>query len=103
MPSHPSNGLPCPAAGCHSRFLKVNGILLPGGGAPLEPGSGYYDVSAQLLQLAKEANDAGTVFPVRKDRTGDQLYSCILESLEALISSRLSLTTPQWSQAGPWP
>lgn len=47
------------------RFNQVNGILLPGGGAILEPGYGYYDVSATLLRLAIEANDRGDFFPVR--------------------------------------
>lgn len=42
----------------------MNAILLPGGGATLEPGYGYYDVSAKLLQLAMDANDRGDFFPV---------------------------------------
>jgi len=46
------------------RFGKVNGVLLPGGAACLEPGCGYYDVSAQLLQLTMEANDRGEFFPL---------------------------------------
>eukprot|EP00192_Tetraselmis_astigmatica_P021824 CAMPEP_0117693218 /NCGR_PEP_ID=MMETSP0804-20121206/26757_1 /TAXON_ID=1074897 /ORGANISM="Tetraselmis astigmatica, Strain CCMP880" /LENGTH=270 /DNA_ID=CAMNT_0005506745 /DNA_START=354 /DNA_END=1166 /DNA_ORIENTATION=- len=66
------------------RFWKVNGILLPGGGAELKPGFGYYDISAQLLQLAIEANDAGTFFPI--------LGTCLgFEAMVVAVSQNTSI------------
>ena len=44
---------------------KVNGLLLPGGGAPITPGHRFYDTVAFLVNLTKAANDAGEYFPVR--------------------------------------
>ena len=43
---------------------KVNGLLLPGGGAPITPGHRFYDTVAFLVNLTKAANDAGEYFPV---------------------------------------
>ncbi len=43
----------------------MNGVLIPGGGQILEPGHPFYDTTAQLLDLAKKANDCGDFFPVR--------------------------------------
>lgn len=43
---------------------KINGVLLPGGGAALEPGHPFFDAVADLVNLTKEANDAGEYFPV---------------------------------------
>lgn len=42
----------------------MNGVLIPGGGQILEPGHPFYDTTAQLLDLAKKANDCGDFFPV---------------------------------------
>ena len=47
---------------------KVNGLLLPGGGAPITPGHRFYDTVAFLVNLTKAANDAGEYFPVRSSR-----------------------------------
>ena len=48
------------------RFQAINGVLIPGGGARLIPTHHFYDVAAQLVHLAKEANDQGTHFPVSR-------------------------------------
>jgi hypothetical protein len=44
----------------------VNGILIPGGAQDLRPGQPFYDTVAQLVDLAVEANDKGSHFPVRR-------------------------------------
>ena len=46
------------------KVSKINGVLLPGGGAALEPGHPFFDAVAHLVNLTKEANDAGEYFPV---------------------------------------
>ena len=46
------------------RFQVVNAILIPGGGQNLSPHHPFYDAVAVLVDLAKQANDAGDYFPV---------------------------------------
>ena len=43
----------------------INGLLLPGGGADLEPGHQFFDTARRLVDLAIKANDNGDYFPVR--------------------------------------
>ena len=46
-------------------FLGISGLLLPGGGASLDPAdSQYYRAAAYLLDLAERANAAGNRFTV---------------------------------------
>ena len=52
------------------RFEAINGVLIPGGGALLQPTHHFYDVAAQLVQLAMDANDQGIYFPVRAQMSG---------------------------------
>jgi gamma-glutamyl hydrolase len=42
----------------------INGLLLPGGGATLEPGHLFYDTASKLINMALDANNAGDYFPV---------------------------------------
>jgi hypothetical protein len=46
------------------RFQFINGLLLPGGGADLEPGHKFYDTAALAVELAVQANERGDYFPV---------------------------------------
>jgi hypothetical protein len=59
---------------CHS-FNIVNGLLIPGGGARLEPFHLFYDTAATLIDWAVEANDNGDYFPVGSF-ADDFLWSC---------------------------
>jgi len=45
-------------------FNAINGLLLPGGAADLEPGHKYFDASEKLFGWALEANKKNTVFPI---------------------------------------
>lgn len=45
-------------------FTKVSGILFPGGNQGIDPTDIYTEEGEQLWQLAKQANDEGTFFPV---------------------------------------
>ena len=60
-----------PRAEIAATVEKVNGLLLPGGGAPITPGHKFYDTVAFLVNLTKAANDAGEYFPVRSSRSRD--------------------------------
>lgn len=54
----------CPSLHVPRRFAAINGLLLPGGGAKLEPGHQFYDTAEYLTKLSLEANDKGDYFPV---------------------------------------
>ena len=45
-------------------FKSINGLVLPGGSGELWYGHPFFDTAAKLLQLAKESNDNGEIFPV---------------------------------------
>ena len=47
-------------------FDGINGLLLPGGNAPLTGDGGYATVGGVFFDWAKEANDQGDFFPVRR-------------------------------------
>ena len=47
-------------------FDGINGLLLPGGNAPLTGDGGYATVGGMFFDWAKEANDQGDFFPVRR-------------------------------------
>eukprot|EP00873_Tetraselmis_striata_P040536 jgi/Tetstr1/460800/TSEL_000556.t1 len=69
------------------RFNQVNGILLPGGGAILEPGYGYYDVSATLLRLAIEANDRGDFFPILGTCLGFEFFTVAISGNTSILGN----------------
>mmetsp|Transcript_4011 Transcript_4011/g.11645 ORF Transcript_4011/g.11645 Transcript_4011/m.11645 type:complete len:359 (-) Transcript_4011:301-1377(-) len=66
------------------RFGIVNGLLIPGGAQPLQPGECFYDAALQLLNLATAATDAGDYFPVHATCLG-------LETLAIIMSGDLGI------------
>eukprot|EP00092_Neocalanus_flemingeri_P070409 GFUD01086416.1.p1 GENE.GFUD01086416.1~~GFUD01086416.1.p1 ORF type:complete len:386 (-),score=80.17 GFUD01086416.1:151-1308(-) len=58
-------------------FASINGLLLPGGSAPLTGAGGYADVGGLFFQLAKEANDAGDTFPIWGTCNGFELLTVL--------------------------
>ena len=43
---------------------KLNGVLLPGGGANIDNDSPYLNTIRNIIKIAKEMNDNGDYFPV---------------------------------------
>mmetsp|Transcript_18627 Transcript_18627/g.33226 ORF Transcript_18627/g.33226 Transcript_18627/m.33226 type:complete len:379 (-) Transcript_18627:235-1371(-) len=82
------------------RFNQVNAILLPGGGAIMEPGHGYYDISSMLLKLAIQANDRGDFFPMLGTCLGFEFFTVAISGNTSIlgnfdagnIASRLEFT-----------
>lgn len=66
----------------HRLFKSVNGIIFPGGLTDLWMDSPYVVAARKLWSWAKEANDAGDVFPIHGTCLGFQL----LHILEANVS-----------------
>lgn len=69
------------------RFKQVNGILLPGGGACLHGGCGYYDVSKKLLELTIQANDRGEIVPVKLPASAYQVHMRIYAALQIYLTA----------------
>lgn len=68
------------------RFDVINGILLPGGGAKLEPGHRFYDTASLLVDLAIAANDNGDYFPIHGTCLGLETLSIIISRNYTLLS-----------------
>ena len=62
---------------CSQLFLSLNGLLLPGGSAPLTGSGGYAEVGELFYDLAKEANDAGDSFPIWGTCNGFELLTVL--------------------------
>jgi len=58
-------------------FKHLNGLLLPGGSAPLTGNGGYAQVGELFFQLAKEANDEGDIFPLWGTCNGFELLTVL--------------------------
>jgi len=58
-------------------FKSINGLLLPGGSAPLTGSGGYAEVGGLFYDLAKEANDAGDSFPIWGTCNGFELLTVL--------------------------
>jgi len=58
-------------------FAGLNGLLLPGGSAPLTGPGGYAEVGGWFFQMAKEANDAGDWFPIWGTCNGFELLTVL--------------------------
>jgi len=58
-------------------FHSLNGLLLPGGSAPLTGPGGYAEVGGLLYDMAKKSNDAGEVFPVWGTCNGFELLTVL--------------------------
>lgn len=69
------------------RFSTINGLLIPGGGATLEPGHKFYDTAEYLTHLAIEANDKGDYFPVCNSQSGPR--ACADLSVATTFQSKL--------------
>lgn len=78
------------------RFNVINGLLIPGGGAKLEPGHRFYDTADLLVGLAIEANDAGDYFPVHGTCLG-------METLSIIFSKNYTLLTKFNAEDAPAP
>ena len=58
-------------------FSSINGLLLPGGNAPLTGPGGYAEVGQLFYDWAKEANDAGDFFPIWGTCNGFELLTVL--------------------------
>jgi len=58
-------------------FHSLNGLLLPGGSAPLTGPGGYAEVGGLLYDMAKKSNDAGEIFPVWGTCNGFELLTVL--------------------------
>jgi len=58
-------------------FDGINGLLLPGGSAPLSGPGGYASVGGLFYQWAKEANDHGDFFPIWGTCNGFELLTVL--------------------------
>ena len=66
------------------RFRAINGLLIPGGGAALQPGHPFFDTVTRLFNLALQANDHGSYFPI--------LAVCLgLEALVTIVSQNFAI------------
>ena len=66
------------------RFRAINGLLIPGGGAALKPGHLFFDTVTRLFNLAVQANDRGSYFPI--------LAVCLgLEALVTIVSQNYTI------------
>eukprot|EP00878_Enallax_costatus_P002549 GHUV01002731.1.p1 GENE.GHUV01002731.1~~GHUV01002731.1.p1 ORF type:complete len:355 (+),score=97.23 GHUV01002731.1:235-1299(+) len=68
------------------RFYAINGLLIPGGGATLEPGHKFYDAAEYLTQMAIEANDKGDYFPVHGTCLGMEVLSVIISRNTSILA-----------------
>ena len=73
-------------------FNGINGLLLPGGNAPLSGPGGFASVGGLFYEWAKEANDHGDFFPIWGTCNGFEL-------LTVLSSKDISRLTECDSQA----
>jgi len=58
-------------------FAGLNGLLLPGGSAPLVGAGGYAEVGQLFFDLAKESTDAGDPFPIWGTCNGFELLTVL--------------------------
>ena len=71
-------------------FGKLNGILLPGGGASLDPNNSViYRVGSILYEEAEKSNAAGERFPIWGTCLGWELLTAVITSYDTLKESGL--------------
>jgi len=58
-------------------FTGLNGLLLPGGSAPLVGTGGYAEVGQLFFEMAKESTDAGDPFPIWGTCNGFELLTVL--------------------------
>lgn len=54
----------------------INGLLIPGGNYPLKFSTRWFKTASILFQLAKDANDRGDFFPVRRAQYDSHAVPC---------------------------
>eukprot|EP00127_Corallochytrium_limacisporum_P007405 Clim_evm8s251 gene=Clim_evmTU8s251 len=71
--------IPYDAPIAHLDFLfeRINGIVFPGGGVDVGPGSQWYDTGLHILKKVKEATHKGEHFPVWGTCLGLELLICV--------------------------
>jgi len=69
-------------------FKTINGLILPGGGQPLEPGHTFYDAASVLYKLAIKANDAGDFFPIHGTCLGFEALAIIASGDNSTILTK---------------
>lgn len=77
----------------------MNGFLIPGGSAPLRPGHSFFDTAAEVVRLAKLANQQGDAFPILGICLGFEALA-IITSGNTSIMSRLGAITIASSALG---
>lgn len=68
------------------RFSLINGLLIPGGSATLEPGHSFFDTASLLVDLAMRANDGGDYFPVHGTCLGMETLAIIFSGNHSILS-----------------
>ena len=58
-------------------FTGLNGLLLPGGSAPLVGTGGYAEVGQLFFEMAKQSTDAGDPFPIWGTCNGFELLTVL--------------------------
>ena len=58
-------------------FARLNGLLLPGGSAPLVGTGGYAEVGQLFFEMAKESTKAGDPFPIWGTCNGFELLTVL--------------------------
>jgi len=58
-------------------FAGLNGLLIPGGSAPLTGPGGYAEVGDWFFEMAKKANDDGDYFPIWGTCNGFELLTVL--------------------------
>jgi gamma-glutamyl hydrolase len=76
------------------RFMAINGLLLPGGGANLSPGHPFFDAAHYLVDLALDANDKGDYFPVHGTCLGFEALAIIVSHNTSVLSDMDALNAP---------
>eukprot|EP01113_Clastostelium_recurvatum_P028351 TRINITY_DN34307_c0_g1_i2.p1 TRINITY_DN34307_c0_g1~~TRINITY_DN34307_c0_g1_i2.p1 ORF type:complete len:194 (+),score=23.11 TRINITY_DN34307_c0_g1_i2:22-582(+) len=63
-------------------FSSINGLIMPGGEQPLNPGHVFYSTSISLYGMARDANGRGDYFPVWGTCQGFQFLNIAASTLK---------------------
>ena len=64
----------------------MNGFLIPGGSAALRPGHSFFDTAAEVVRLAKLANQQGDAFPILGICLGFEALAIITSGNTSIMS-----------------
>jgi len=89
-------------------FKQLNGLLLPGGNAPLVGKGGYAEVGQQFFEMAKQDNDEGDFFPIWGTCNGFELLTVLssnddtsrLTSCNSMDQASPLHLIPKWEGSG---